>query len=176
VVAVTFAAIAVAYVTHGSLISSAPLLSALTPDERAAMGWVAANTPPDARVAVLSERGWAEDRQAEWFPLLAGRVSVSTAQGLEWLPRGEFRRRLLAIEALEQCGSQDGACLEAWSSDYGVAYDVLFLPKYQAGIRLDRSDTWCCMSVRNALRSDPRFRLVYDGPGATIFERSERLP
>jgi hypothetical protein len=164
----------VAYLAHGALISNTALLSALTPAERDAMAWVASHTPSDARFAVLSERGWADDRQAEWFPVLAERVSLSTAQGAEWLPLGTFRERLRSIQTLEQCGSSDGACLDAWAADHGLAYDYVFLPKYRAGVRLDGNDTWCCMGLRSALRADPRFVLVYDGPGATIFEHSKR--
>ncbi|HYY55346.1 MAG TPA: hypothetical protein VFA01_08185 [Candidatus Dormibacteraeota bacterium] len=168
------AAVAVAYLAHGSLISHTELLDALTPSERDAMAWVAANAPPDARFAVVSEHGWADDRESEWFPVLAKRVSVSTAQGFEWLSLGAFRQRLLAIQALQQCGAADGNCIEMWASEYAVGYDFVFVPKYRAGIRLDGSDTWCCMGLRNALLGDPRFALVYDGAGATIYERSKR--
>ena len=173
-IAVALAAVAILYLTHGALISNTSLLASVTPSEREAMSWVAANTPHDARFAVVSERGWADDRQAEWFPILAARVSVSTAQGAEWLPLGTFRERLRSIQTLEQCASSDADCLAAWASEFAVAYDYVFLPKYRAGVRLDGTDTWCCMGLRAALRFDPRFALVYDGPGATVFELTKR--
>jgi hypothetical protein len=173
-VAVVLGMIAIGYLVHGALISQTTLLASLSPDERAAMAWVAVHTPNEARVAVLSERGWADDREAEWFPVLADRVSVATAQGVEWLPGRAFWQRLRSIEALEECGTSDGECLETWSSDHAVAYDYVFLPKYPAVIRPDGTESWCCMGLRTALRVDPRFTLVYDGPGATIYERSKR--
>jgi hypothetical protein len=29
----------------------------------------------------------------------------------------------------------------------------------------------CCAALRSELRSSPSYRVVFDGPGATIFER-----
>jgi len=73
---------------------------ALTTRDRAAMAWVAHNTPATSRFMVLTDYGrwrgrglglgidtapgWGADRTSEWFPVLAARTSVATPQGYEF--------------------------------------------------------------------------------------------
>lgn len=69
-------------------------LGALAPEERAAMAWISEHAPESGRFLVISGDGWAIDRSAEWFPVLANRTSVGTVQGTEWLPGGAFAARI----------------------------------------------------------------------------------
>ena len=134
------------------------------------MTWVARQTPHDARVLVITERFWAGDRVAEWFPALAQRRSVTTVQGTEWLPKDRgFWPAMIRYEDAQACATRDGACVAAWEAVYGDV-DYVFLPKTRVGEITDEPPVWCCAGLRASLRSDPGFRLVYDGPGATIFE------
>ncbi len=77
---------------------------------REAMKWVAENTPPNARVLVLTgEKNVWLQKEAEWFPVLARRQSVATIQGREWLSAGSkwlpaesfeaFENRLIRIQS-----------------------------------------------------------------------------
>ncbi len=66
----------------------------LTQNDLAAMRWAKANAPANAQFLVMPTNQWAMDAPAEWFPALAERASISTVQGAEWLPDGEFRRRI----------------------------------------------------------------------------------
>ena len=162
---------ALGYVTFSSLKADQDLHRALTPPERAAMTWVAENTPADATFLVITERFWAGDRAAEWFPVLAQRRSVDTVQGTEWLPKSEgFWPTMERYEAAQQCGGRDGGCILGWSAEYGeVGY--VFIPKTLAGEYGDGAPSYCCTGLRLNLRGDPAFELVYDGPGATVFRR-----
>src|SRR5262245_28551346 len=83
------------YATNGALMRAAetPDLVALSPDERGAMTWVSHNTPPDSRFLIVTAEGWPTDKTAEWFPVLAQRVSVDTVQGYEWVAGGAFATR-----------------------------------------------------------------------------------
>jgi len=102
-------------------------MRAIGGDVQDAMAWVEANTPEGSRFAVVSGRYWAVDAEAEWFPTLAGRVSVATVQGTEWLDRDRFARQVRLASELPVCVvTGDEACVESWFGDVGPV-DYLFL-------------------------------------------------
>jgi hypothetical protein len=73
----------------------------LRPEQREAMAWVRRNQA-GSRFAMLSDSAtWQADRSAEWFPVLAGAASLTTVQGREWLPGGDFRDREEKVQALK---------------------------------------------------------------------------
>jgi hypothetical protein len=165
----------VAYATFAALYrspsipSELPFLAALNAGDRAAMRWVASETAPQSQVLVITGTAWANDRVAEWFPVLAERRSVATVQGSEWLPGGEFRRRYDAYEALAACATRDVSCVEQWSSAWRKPFTYLYVAKTMGKKGLPGTD--CCTAVMASASADSRYRRVYDGPGATIFER-----
>ncbi len=138
-------------------------LEALSHDERAAMAWAAANTPPATRFVVLSGDAWSIDRSSEWFPVLAQRVSVATPQGTEWLPGREFANRVAQHTELQKCGLEDSDCIGEWARASERPYDMVYVA--------DRRTAKCCASLRFVLASDPRYTRVYRSPGAEIFAR-----
>lgn len=170
--AVAAAAVAIVYVTFSSAKADQTLHRALVPAERGAMAWVASDTPKDARFLIISETYWAADRTAEWFPALTDRVSVATVQGSEWLPAATgFWPHMWSDQSAQECGTSDGDCIARWMKGTGWTFDYVYLPKSAVATAMDGSDVWCCGSLRTALRHDDRYALVYDGPGATIFQR-----
>ncbi|MEA2639386.1 MAG: hypothetical protein QOF51_780, partial [Chloroflexota bacterium] len=132
----------------------------LSRHERTAMEWVAVSTSPASRFAVLTGDSWSLNLSAEWFPVLAERVSVTTAQGTEWLSGGVFRQRIAVDSALQSCASRDVDCIV----EVPEQFEYVYVPK--------RADSDCCGVVRSSLRGDPRFTLVYDDVGASIFGRT----
>ncbi|HEY6959992.1 MAG TPA: hypothetical protein VI814_14310 [Candidatus Limnocylindria bacterium] len=170
--AVAAAVAGIVYVTFSSAKADQTLHRALKPDERSAMAWVANGTPADARFLVITQSFWAGDRVAEWFPALTERVSVTTVQGSEWLPRATgFWPHMWSYESAQDCADSDGDCLARFMSGSGITFDYVYLPKTAVATAMDESDIWCCGGLRAALRHDDRYALVYDGPGATIFKR-----
>ena len=167
------AAIGLSIVAHlrvsPSVISEFPFLTSLGGGDRAAMRWMATSTPMQSRVLVVTGAAWANDRIAEWFPVLAQRRSVATVQGSEWLPGGEFARRYDAYESLAECASRDVACVEQWASSRGRPFTHLYVAKTMGKKGMPGTD--CCTAVIASAQSDPRYRRIYDGPGAAIFER-----
>lgn len=142
-----------------------PAMRRVSPAEREAMAWVAENTPADARFLVASTaRSWWADPVDAWFPVLAQRTSVATANGAEWLPGGEFRRRLEAYSALKQCQVVDAACIEAWSARFGTGFTNVWVSK-PAGVTAGAADPAAGFAQRAG------FAVVYDGPGATVIAR-----
>jgi hypothetical protein len=143
--------------------SEGPVLRGLTSDERQAMRWAARAAPPDSRFLVVDGWTWANDRWGEWFPVLGARVAVATVQGSEWLPNGEFERRVENHERLRSCANAGTSCLERWSRRSGTPFTHVYVPTTQ--------DVPCCKALIDSLRASPGYVLSYPGPGAVIFER-----
>jgi hypothetical protein len=138
------------------------LLVGLSHNDRAAMTWMRGNTPAGSRVVVLTGRPWYGEGPAEWFPMLAQRTSIDTIQGTEWLKeKFSFEQRQNEVATLQSCGS--GACLEATAAAYGASFDYVYVQQSPSSN--------CCHLLVTSLRADSRFALVYDKPGAAIFQR-----
>ena len=165
--AVTFG---IGYMLLSAVATSPRLLTGLAVDERAAMAWAASNTPEDSTFAIVSGDRWPIDRTSEWFPALAGRRSVATVQGTEWLPAGGFRSAISAYDALQACADRDAACLDAWAGDTGRTFDYVYIPKIPTRYAQPGEER-CCLTLERFLRLDDGYRLAFDGAGATIFER-----
>ncbi|MDE3095994.1 MAG: hypothetical protein KGK07_08335 [Chloroflexota bacterium] len=160
-----------AYALFSAFTSAPSLLTGMTPAERQAMSWVARNTPPDARVVVVSGADWPTDRTSEWFPVLTGRQSVATVQGYEWLTAaGGFSARVSAYRALQDCANADGSCVERWAVRHDAPFDYLYIPVGAPSGNL-ATETPCCGAIEAALRDDSHFVRVYDGSGAVIYRR-----
>jgi len=157
------------YASCSALVANSPVLVGLSSDERMAMEWVAQYTPQTSRFVVLTgDRAWGADRSSEWFPVLAARQSVATVQGREWLEG--FMRSAYAYTMAQRCAAGDGSCLEAWAEEPGQSFTHVYIAKRSSAVGRSVTDD-AAASIRNTLRADPRYRVLYDGPGATVLER-----
>ncbi len=141
---------------------------AIGADDRAAMEWVQGHVPIDATFAVVTGDVYGYQGTDEWFPSLAGRVSVATQQGTEWLGRGRWRAAYEAHGALQACASRDISCLDEWSVSTSIRFAYVYSPKGRLYGPMSAED--CCTILRASLSGSPRARLVFDGPGASIWE------
>jgi hypothetical protein len=160
--------VASSVVRRPSLGAEGRYLTSLTTEDRRAMSWVVSHTPPTSRFVIMvggAAGGWWADRVGEWFPVLARRVSVATVQGTEWLPAGTFERREREYDRLQGCAAWGARCLGQWARTTGRAYTHVYIPKTLAFP--------CCEPLDSALRHDPTYRLLFDGPGAAIYELRE---
>ena len=123
-------------------------------DDHAAMGWARSSTPVDSRFVVLSSEIWSRSDEAEWFPYLADRVSVTTMQGREWLPDW----RLLEQERERLAGCQDRGCVDAWLNQHDTDYVYLAdgcCPSLAVLLRCGGLRAWVCPH-RQAVISEAR--------------------
>ena len=93
----------------------------------AAMQWARLNTPKGARFLVIPLQSWELDMRGEWFPALAERASVLTAQGAEWLPDNRFttlRDRHAAVYQRRASWRE----IESWTTSHNVQFDWLWRP------------------------------------------------
>jgi hypothetical protein len=160
--------VASSVVRRPSLGAEGRYLTSLTTDDRMAMSWVVRHTAPTSRFVIVvggAAGGWWADRVAEWFPVLTRRVSVATVQGTEWLPAGAFENREREYDSLQGCAVWGVTCLEQWARASGRPYTHVYIPKTLAFP--------CCGPLDSALRHDPTYRLLFDGPGAAIYELRE---
>jgi hypothetical protein len=167
----------IVYMVISAVFAASSPAAGLSAGERAAMDWIAVNTPVQSTFLVISSDAWGTDWSSEWFPALAQRVSLATVQDKEWLPGGEFSRSVQRNQALQACATQGVDCLESWIAQTGLAPDLIFVPKrapartgspspVMAALRDD-----CCRSLRNSLGANLSYSLVYDDPGAAVFVR-----
>ncbi len=126
-------------------------LIGLTRGDLAAIDWAKTNAPADAKFLVIPTNDWAMDETAEWFPALANRASVTTVQGAEWLPDGEFRRRIERHEKLR--GAQ------SWPAATATG-----LPPFDWVWRPDNAPQW---------EPDARWRKVWSNGNNAIWKRVE---
>jgi hypothetical protein len=100
---------------------------ALTPADRQAFAWVAANTPSDSRFLILTGYPPLSDPVAEWFPALSGRRSLATLQGQEWNENGNFTEFMEASIALQTCFHRTPDCLADWLVENKASADYLLI-------------------------------------------------
>ncbi len=146
-----------------STLDSPQAFAGLSGGEREALSWVATHAPANARVLVITGQPWTVDRVSEWFPALTNRRSVATVQGDEWLPG--FNLRVEENQTLQTCARTDDRCLDAWQQRNGVTADTVYVAKANTG----QDPT---AALRISLSDDPRYSIVYNGPGATIYQRT----
>jgi hypothetical protein len=154
---------AAAFQRAPNVAGEAVLLQPLEDDEHAAMQWVANETPPASRFLLMPDTSWETASTSEWFPPLTGRVSIGTVQGTEWLPAGAFDARVQAYYEAYECGFRTSSCLDLWLEDNRLSFTHVYFRKWDGHAR-------CCTTLVESLMSDPHYQVVYDGPGATIFE------
>lgn len=154
----------VAVISWQSAVGSPGALVGLTPIERQAMTWVDTNTTDDsAFVVITGARAASTDRTSEWFPALAGRASLATPQGAEWLESGYYAQAAYYAR-LQACAESDVACLDAWQQTAKHAFTHVYL----AGA--------CCAALDISLRGSTQYRLIFESPGARVFERNASAP
>ncbi|HEX2981289.1 MAG TPA: hypothetical protein VHO48_13550 [Anaerolineaceae bacterium] len=151
-------ALLVVYLLVSNLLGfSAPVLPA---EQRAAMAWAAANTPAGSRFVVINATDWWQDPVSEWFPALAGRASIATVQGSEWLSDENFAAREAAYKAAQACS--DTACLNAWSHTEHGNFNYIYL------VKSSQPDN---PLLEISLSSSPEYTLVFDQPTVAIFAK-----
>lgn len=118
-------------ILHKTYYAAHTPLVALTGSERSAMTWIEQNTPDRSEFIVLSRSfSWEDDRVAEWFPVLSGRKSLTTAQGLEWIPGNVFLSKVESILKLKHRQVlEDNALVKYVESQYdSFQYVAVFIP------------------------------------------------
>jgi len=144
-------------------------LRGLSGDELAALTWVREETPSGSSFLVVPDGAWETAKTAEWFPVLAGRLSVATVQGTEWVSNGGFDRARAIYDHAFDCGFRTTVCLDELAAEHGVAFDYVYVRKGETG--------QCCDTLLDSLTTDAAYQLVYEDDGATVYlKRGEGEP
>lgn len=158
----------VLFVAFTTLEAYRPLLSGIPASELQAMRLTAAKTPPDATfVVVTGDRWFGSDRTTEWFPAITHRQAANVVQGYEWT--GSFSERMQRHEALQACATQGIDCVEMWARIAGTTFEFLYIAKRPfvvGGLLVDGTGP-----LQTFVRADPRYLVLYDGPGALVARR-----
>jgi hypothetical protein len=94
---------------------------------------------------------------------------VATVQGYEWFGDGVFGRRVAAYARAQRCANWTADCLEEWVGEFDTPFTHVYVPRSPHQHKL--AEFQCCQMLLASLRTDRRYRLVYEGPGAWIFQR-----
>ncbi len=147
------------------------VLDSLPPADRQAMQWISDNTPRSAQFLVLSTTwAWQNDSVGEWFPAVAGRKSVLTVQGSEWLPTQLFTRKMnLFYQARHLTLTGKGIdTLDSWARDHGISYSYIFISKDVLG-PVDWS------TVIASAKKSPNYRVLIDNASVVLLQRKEPI-
>ena len=150
------------------MLPSAPMDNGLNEADLSALSALSSQAP--AGTLMVSVPGISEinDNLSEWLPAYADVRNLAVGQGLEWTTDDSSARTGQLDRGLVNCSQQGGACLQAVLFTYGVAPKSVWI--YLLGPGSASSDGRDdCAPLRAALLSDSSYRLIYDGPGATIF-------
>jgi hypothetical protein len=145
-----------------------PTLSSISKSEIQAMEWVSDNTPTDSKFIVMSpESKWSIDRVAEWFPALAGRKSLITAQGSEWLQDGDFEARKILYHDLKACMGIGEPCLEAWRENNKMDFSHIYLTKTDC----TQFNEPCLNFFAATLVQSEKYITIFENEDSLIFSR-----
>jgi hypothetical protein len=156
-----------------SSLSDSPLRK-IAPEDREAMAWVETNTEADATfIVVPSSPSWWLDATAEWFPTLAGRTSLNTVQGTEWLAGGVYGQLETEYSSLVECTPGPAMCLEDWAESSGTSFSYVYVTKGEPGLRAGsdlrprRFD--CCDGLLASLSESADYELVFENAGVAVY-------
>lgn len=151
-----------AFITQPGLGGEGSFLKPLSGDQRALMAWIAESTPANSTFLVVPDSTWEIDKEGEWFPVLAGRQSVVTVQGWEWMSDGGFHEQQDRYWAAYDCGFHTTQCLDQWLRRFPEsAYTYVYVGQFE-GVR-------CCGTLTRSLEQDPRYVRVYSDDGGAIW-------
>jgi hypothetical protein len=100
------------------------------------------------------------DAQAEWFPALAERVSISTAQGYEWLPGEVFSKRVVLHSALQKCATQTTECVEKILQEEKITVSHFYLSK---SVETENK------VLLRSFEDSPNYHVAFTNTAVTIF-------
>jgi hypothetical protein len=164
----------VLFAAFWGMIGYRPLLTGLSSEERQAMEWIARSTQERSQFLIVTGVPGG-DRSFEWFPALTGRANAAPIQGYEWVEG--FNRRVAQDMTLQRCALRDSSCIDEWSEKAQISFTHIYVPKRAAAplfapIAAFGQSKDCCAALRSSLQRDSRYVVVYDGPGASVFERA----
>ncbi len=136
----------------------------LTSGDLQAFAWVRANTPPESRFILITQRLPLNDSTSEWFPVIAERHSLATIFGYEWVNDGLFEKRVEQYQKLQTCMMQDTTCLNQWAHTYNQEFSYIYLQKPQG-------ETSAQPPLYTSLINSTEFEIIFNSENAGIFLR-----
>ncbi|PSQ06821.1 hypothetical protein BRC97_06045, partial [Halobacteriales archaeon QS_6_71_20] len=131
-------------------------------DDREAMAWIAAETPPGATFVAVGDA-------AEWLPALTDRTLLIGPWGVEWRDARAYRRQLASFRALSTC--ERAACVERVAGAANASPTHVYVPRGRYTVR-GETTTGGGRLVRSFARADGWTR-VYENDGVVVY-RSTR--
>jgi hypothetical protein len=148
--------------------------TSVSPANREAFEWIKTNTPPESRFLVLTgEEDIFCDGISEWFPALTERTSLTTIQGIEWVP-GKFTSISSTQRTMQACLADTNAldCIENTAQSSGLTYDYIYIARQstiKTACRVTASTTRGDNLI-NTLTTNNRYLSVFQTNEVSIFQ------
>jgi hypothetical protein len=142
--------------------------------EQTAMQWVKENTSPNGQFLVITGEPEAMcESTAEWFPALAGRTSLTTLQGREWLLGNKFGEFIGHRGRIQACIDEGLECLNRESAYFGANYDYIYVsiqtPTYNC--KPTESSARTTRGLIIALENAQEYSVSYRSKEVVLFEK-----
>lgn len=139
----------------------------LSDENRQAFSWVQSHTPSDSLFIIMGDN---YDLTGEWFPLLAGRVNMSTCQGREWMGAGKLSECLQAGDSINACpfSSSPLACITKTALKSNLDYNYIYIIRRGAPASLPKAD-----NLIAELEQHEDYLLAYHTENVYIFSRTD---
>jgi hypothetical protein len=141
-------------------VSNTASYQVLGTEEFEAINWVKSNTDVKDHFLILDEQGNPLlSPFTEWFPALAGRRSIATIQGTEWLNGDRhYNKQIPIITSIHDCLYQDVNCLYNLQDEMTDTYSYVIVS----------SKTPVPLLI--SLENHPDFKMAYSSPTIKIFQ------
>lgn len=137
----------------------------LSREQIQSMKWTAKNTSQDETFIILTgTQSYGKDYASEWFPALSGRTSVTTPQGMEWLPDNQFKMLSEAHFDLQKCVEENLTCLNDWEQFYEKDFERIFISKKSIQENGQSVDL-----LLDDLKNSSSYSLVFENDDVIIF-------
>jgi hypothetical protein len=136
----------------------------LTSADLKAFTWAREHTPNASRFILITQADPLNDATSEWFPAIAGRTSMVTVFGREWINDGGFAGNMQNYRDLQKCMLEGMTCLNNWIKETGTDFTHIYIRKIQG-----KSTNPAILSEELGRASD--YQALYKSKEIDIFEK-----
>ena len=145
----------------------APQYHSISQAQAESMEWISQHVPENSSFIVFTgNESYGNDYTSEWFPSLSRRSSLTTPQGHEWLPDGEFNRRVSLHAELQTFTGADIASLESWAKSNHLDFSHIYIA--EKALRENEIST---VVLQELLEISTNYELLFENDDALIFAK-----
>jgi len=95
---------------------------------------------------------------------------MTTVQGSEWLPDGQFDKNKKNYYELKSCMNKGTSCLEIWAGQYSLAYSHVYITKTDCM----SNNGYCLIPLELSLRQSTNNKIIFENDSVLILKKMEK--